>query len=83
MPKEYIDKEAVKRILVDKYNFFPVFVKNAIEEASTADVVEVVRCGECIHSKRRFMQDDAVICEKYMTYKGIKGFCNEGERKSK
>lgn len=39
--KEYIEREALTRLLIDKYNFFPVFVKNAIEEAPTADVVEV------------------------------------------
>lgn len=38
---EYIEREALKRLLIDKYNFFPVFVKNAIEESPTADVVEV------------------------------------------
>lgn len=47
MPKEYIEREALKRILIDKYNFFPVFIKNAIEEAPTADVVEV-KHGEWI-----------------------------------
>lgn len=46
-----------------------------------ADIVEVVRCGECVHSKKRNKEEDTVMCLKYMAYKGVKGFCNEGEKK--
>lgn len=48
--KEYIEREALKRILIDKYNFFPAFVKNAIEEAPIADVAEV-KHGEWLPSR--------------------------------
>ena len=78
--KEYIEREALKRILIDKYNFFPVFVKNTIEEVPTVDVVEVVRCGECMHSKERKIKD-TVICTKYNAYKDINGFCEAGGKK--
>lgn len=49
---EYIEREALKRLLIDKYNFFPVFVKNAIEESPTADVVEV-RHGKWISASKK------------------------------
>lgn len=42
--------------------------------------VEIVRCGECIHSKERKIKD-TVICTKYNAYKDINGFCEAGERK--
>ena len=37
--KEYIDREALKRDLIDNRSFFPVIVKRAIETAPAADVV--------------------------------------------
>lgn len=42
MPK-YIDKEKLKRDLIDNRCFYPVIVKNAIENAPTEDVIAVVR----------------------------------------
>ena len=47
----------------------------------TADVIEPVRCSECIYSKGRNKIKDSVICTKYNAYKNIKGFCEAGERK--
>lgn len=40
--KEYIEREALKRDLIDNRGFYPSIVKSAIENAPTADVVEVV-----------------------------------------
>ena len=45
-----------------------------------ADIVEVVRCGECVHSKERKIKD-TVICTKYNAYKDINGYCDKGEKK--
>jgi hypothetical protein len=47
MAKEYIDREALKRDLIDNRGFYPSIVKAAIENAPTADVVEEVH-GEWI-----------------------------------
>jgi hypothetical protein len=50
MAKEYIDREALKRDLIDNRGFYPSIVKAAIENAPAADVVEVVRCRDCKHA---------------------------------
>lgn len=44
--KEYIEREAFKRKLIEK-SFFPAIVASALKEMPAADVVEVVRCREC------------------------------------
>jgi hypothetical protein len=82
--KEYIEREA----LIAEYDrrYYPIRIgeppgaRKLIENAPTADVVEVVRCGECIHSKERKIKD-TVICSKYNAYKDINGFCEAGEKK--
>lgn len=89
MPKEYIEREALlKRLeelnngdnwIVNQYN--ADWIYSFIDTAPTADVVEAIRCGECVHSKKRNKEEDTVMCLKYMAYKGVKGFCNEGEKK--
>lgn len=48
---EYIEREALKRDLIDNRSFYPAIVKVAIEKAPTADVVEVVRCKDCQYRK--------------------------------
>ncbi len=40
--KEYIEREALKRDLIDNRNFYPAIVKCAIEKAPAADVAAVV-----------------------------------------
>ena len=50
--KEYIEREALKQLLVEKYNFFPAIVKNAIDEMPAADVVS----GE-LYAQVRFERD--------------------------
>ena len=47
--KKYIEVESFKRELIDNRHFFPVIVKNALEKMPAADVVEVVRCRDCIY----------------------------------
>ena len=48
---EYIEREALKRDLIDNRGFYLSIVKAAIENAPTADVVEVVRCQDCAHAE--------------------------------
>jgi hypothetical protein len=45
--KEYIEREALKRKLIDEKSFFPAIVASALKEMPAADVVEVVH-GEWI-----------------------------------
>ena len=45
-----------------------------------ADIVEVVRCGECVHAKERDKVTDTVICTRHMAYKSLNGFCDAGEK---
>ena len=70
MAKEYIEREALKRDLIDNRNFYPSIVKNAIETAPTADVVEVVH-GEWRKSqfagKSGFYNLRDVICSECET----------------
>ena len=46
----YIDAEVLKDDLINNRCFFPSIVESAIRNTPTADVVEVVRCKDCIHS---------------------------------
>lgn len=43
---DLISRSALKKDLLDR-SFFPVIVKNALENAPTVDAVEVVRCKAC------------------------------------
>lgn len=49
-----------------------------IEDAPTADVVEVVRCKDCCHNEGSLSEP---WCRIYECRKSNNGFCNEGERK--
>lgn len=48
MMAKYIDVEELKRELICNKNFYPTIIKNALEKIPPADVVEVVRCRDCI-----------------------------------
>lgn len=76
----YIDADALK------WRHIPLTIqpeefvtKSDIEKAPTADVVEVVRCKECIYWNRNY-------CHNTMRYYGTKiftqedDFCSRGER---
>ena len=53
-----------------------------IDSEPAADVVEVVRCKDCI---RRYDTDECPMCflieGKYYEYTNENGFCDRGERK--
>lgn len=85
--KEYIEREALKRDLIDHRNFYPAIVKNAIESAPAADVVEVVRCKDCQYCVERHYEEDGeqpyikLTC-KWSSYShSPNDFCSYGERK--
>jgi hypothetical protein len=84
--KEYIEREPLKRDLIDR-GFYPAIVKAAIENAPTADVVEVVRCRDCVYmmklwgkvlcAKKVYSDDYSV---KVLTPTNLDNFCNYGAR---
>ena len=90
--KEYIDREPIIKNLKETIiNPQTAFINNVLigllKDAPVADVIEPVRCSKCIYSKERTklldssISNDSVICTKYMTYKALNGYCDEGERK--
>ena len=84
MPKEYIEREALKRTLIDKKGFYPAIVKEAIETAPAADVVEVVRCRDCVHYCPMDKQHKHVrYCYWHSRLSRDNGYCDEGVRKNK
>lgn len=78
--KEYIEREALKRDLIDNRNFYPAIVKCAIEKAPAADVAPVVHghwklrddgsgtCSEC-----GFTQKNVWDYDNWQNYCGVCG----------
>lgn len=84
---KYVDSEALKRDLINR-GFYPVFVKRAIEDAVAADVVEVVRCKDCVWWEAREHLGTIGKCENshnglWNEYTYACDFCSYGERKEK
>lgn len=79
MPKEYIEREA----LIAEYDRVHIGVsggaRKLMVEAPTADVVEVVRCGECIHHSKA-ITPGRVICDKHAIPRNKTDFCSDGRR---
>lgn len=84
----YIDTDILAKIVFDKWqecdelkHIIPA-IRNAVMCASTADVVEVVRCKNCIHHKEhpRPIQTH-VWCECVGGLLPIDWFCADGERR--
>ena len=46
-----------------------------------ADVVEVVRCGQCKHATEDIMVEGVCYCHKIQQGMFLDGFCSYGERK--
>lgn len=76
---EYIEKEAIIKDLelLAKYQYGErqqgiLGVCETIKRKPAADVVEVVRCGECEHEQ---------YC-RIAQHLGIDGYCSKGERRS-
>ena len=81
---ELIDRERLKRDLIDNYNFYPSIVKNALEKQPSVDAVEVVRCGEC----RKVFEDKKsgeLWCYGRAHRHEVRpnDFCSYGERREK
>ncbi len=54
-------------------------ILDSIDYQPTADVVEVVRCKDCKHSKEYPMR---IICHRFGRDVVENGFCNYGERRT-
>ena len=80
MTKEYIEREAAKMAVVEALGkgYSPF---NAIVMLPAADVVPVVRCGECKHWRR--IRNDCFLasCELYALVRSEDFFCADGEKK--
>lgn len=87
---KFIKAEEFKRKLIDEKNFFPTIVARALEDMSSADVEEVVRCKDCIYNVANQEVDpldstdysgDNIVCSFFMT-DGLedRDFCSCGER---
>lgn len=88
--KEYIEREAVlerlAKVDMDTYYGFTAAVQfgvnhaiQCIKEAPAADVVEVVRCGECRHA-----EDSLVLwCTEHEQAVSRLDFCSHGARMDK
>lgn len=81
---KFISTNALTEDLLNK-GFYPAIVKRAIEEAPAIDVVEVIRCKDCRHSK--FIKTySKYMCDKYNSGRGelkySNEFCSDGRRKT-
>lgn len=67
-----------------KYFYFRVKPKRhgtavVIEDASDADVAEVVRCKDCAYVNAR--REDMVRCEAHKVWHTLRWYCADGERR--
>ena len=84
---DYISREEAKRFF--NLNFggvsHAIIASRLLDEIPAADVVPVVRCGECVHQYRRDYGPlaGARFCNVWCMINGMgdDGFCNYGERK--
>lgn len=76
----YIDAEALKQDLINR-GLFPAIVKQAIDEAPTADVVEVVSCNDC--KRKEIDAFGRTVCVRNGQMIEIKDndFCSYGQRR--
>ena len=61
-----------------------VNIADKFEEAPTADVVEVVRCKDCVHScecELPMVPKEVLWCNKLVSLAHEKHFCSYGERR--
>lgn len=87
---EYIDREALLKELypydvVDKktYAINAEAIYREIKKAPAADVVEVVRCKDCVNFKRYKHKPELGECDLLEADLTDDFFCSHGERKEK
>lgn len=80
----YIDAEKFKHIINNSKMYGTMDWHDVLEmlfEVPTADVVEVVRCKDCIHHKP-FPFSDEHICDVFDWKSEDKDFCSFAERRT-
>ena len=77
MPK-YIDAEKLNNLLDDVCVTDAIY--NAIQELPTADVVEVVRCKDCIYNPLTANEKGFFICQASMMEITDNDYCSYGTR---
>ena len=81
MEKEYIEREATRKMFEDDYNFLAAL---AIDTMPTADVVEVVRCKDCeYYRQNEYSPDEDMMCMYWCDWLPTDpdDFCSSGKRK--
>ena len=84
MTKEYIEREAaIEAIMSDPPDaHYPSWYIDRIKTLSAADVVEVVRCKDCLYSTERYGHMECIHGVSYRnTWNKPDFFCSYGERK--
>ena len=76
---EYIEREKAKQRLVHDYAYAAA---NILDELPAADVVEVVRCGQCKHATEDIIVEGVCYCHKIQQGMFLDGFCSYGERRN-
>ena len=76
---EYIEREKAKQRLVHDYAYAAA---NILDEIPAADVVEVVRCGQCKHATEDIIVEGVCYCHKIQQGMFLDGFCSYGERRN-
>ena len=57
-------------------------IKQKIDELDSANMVPIVRCGECYYKdEKRIMDEDVLWCRKHHMYVSADWFCADGDRK--
>ena len=84
---ELIDREALLRAYDAEHKGPAGRARELIEEAPTADAVEVVRCKDCKYHEDAFCHDHKTVsktevyCFRYEDRHSNNWFCAAGERK--
>lgn len=88
---DYIDKKELIECLERYANFCDACTDNdcidcviefVIKELPTADVVEVVRCKDCIYARERYEKLECINGLSFRnTYNSPNMYCSYGERK--
>ena len=88
MAEEYIERDKFRNILEAKAEMAfgtpkQVFYNTIamLDLIPAADVVEVVRCGQCKHATEDIIVEGVCYCHKIQQGMFLDGFCSYGERK--
>lgn len=91
MPKYVLEEDAIKTtwMILNGLGYYEGDnvslvndVRSVFDTAPAADVVEVVRCGECINRSSKFSTGREYYCMKSGVFRSLEFFCADGERKA-